>query len=206
MVLPFGDEWGAATVGPVPPVPLPDPPLTTDRLRLRPWRPTDLPALFAAFRDPAITRFSWPSADPYTEADARSYLQAQRRSRRRGEGLELAMVAPIDGTLLGCASLHGIDRPTGRASVGYWVAAPARGHRHAATATALLCAWAFDRLGLARLELTCEPANTASQRVAERLGFTREAVLRSHLPFKGGRRDSVLFSLLPDDLPAARSI
>ncbi|WP_458691147.1 GNAT family N-acetyltransferase [Nocardia tengchongensis] len=40
---------------------------------------------------------------------------------------------------------------------------------------------------------------TASQRVAERCGFTREGVLRSHMQFKGERRDTVLFSLRPTD-------
>jgi len=40
----------------------------------------------------------------------------------------------------------------------------------------------------------------ASQRVAERCGFTREAVLRSHLPFRGGRRDTVVYGLLPGEL------
>jgi len=54
--------------------------------------------------------------------------------------------------------------------------------------------------GYARLELTCGPDNLASQRVAERCGFTREGVLRSHVPFKGARRDSVVFSLLPGEL------
>ncbi len=41
------------------------------------------------------------------------------------------------------------------------------------------------------------PENPASQRVAERAGFTREGLLRAWLPTAEGRRDSVLFSLLP---------
>jgi RimJ/RimL family protein N-acetyltransferase len=63
-----------------------------------------------------------------------------------------------------------------------------------------MAGWAFDTLGLARLELTCGPDNEASQSVAVRCGFVREGVLRSHTPFKGGRRDTVMFSLLPDEL------
>jgi RimJ/RimL family protein N-acetyltransferase len=59
---------------------------------------------------------------------------------------------------------------------------------------------AFVELGLARLELTCGPENVASQRVAERCGFTREGLLRSHVPFKGARRDSVIYGLLPGEL------
>jgi len=46
----------------------------------------------------------------------------------------------------------------------------------------------------------CGPDNRASQRVGERCGFTREGVLRSHIPFKGMRRDTVVFSLLPGEL------
>ena len=45
-----------------------------------------------------------------------------------------------------------------------------------------------------------DPRNSASQRVAEKAGFTREGVLRAHTAFREGRRDSVIFSLLPADL------
>jgi RimJ/RimL family protein N-acetyltransferase len=60
--------------------------------------------------------------------------------------------------------------------------------------------WAFIHLGIARLELTCRPDSEASQRVAARCGFVREGVLRSHVPWKGGRRDTMMFSLLPGEL------
>lgn len=96
-------------------------------------------------------------------------------------------------------ALYNIDQANGRASIGYWVAAHARGRHLAATAVGLLSTWAFTVLKLARLELTCGPDNAASQRVAAGASFTREGILRSHTPFKGGRRDTVLFSLLPDD-------
>jgi RimJ/RimL family protein N-acetyltransferase len=56
-------------------------------------------------------------------------------------------------------------------------------------------------LGVQRLELTTAPENVASQRVAERAGFSREGVLRGLVATKeNGRRDSVMFSLLPADL------
>jgi RimJ/RimL family protein N-acetyltransferase len=58
----------------------------------------------------------------------------------------------------------------------------------------------LTELGVERLYLTTAPDNIASQRVAERAGFTREGLLRSHLPIPGGRRDSVMYSLLPGDL------
>jgi RimJ/RimL family protein N-acetyltransferase len=65
----------------------------------------------------------------------------------------------------------------------------------------LIALWAFNELGVQRLELTTAPENVASQRVAERAGFSREGVLRGLVATKdNGRRDSVMFSLLPADL------
>jgi RimJ/RimL family protein N-acetyltransferase len=84
--------------------------------------------------------------------------------------------------------------------VGYWLAPAARGRGVASRAVRLLTGWAFDVLQLQRLELTCGPDNIGSQRVAERTGFTREGLLRSHMAFKGRRRDTLLFSLLPGEL------
>jgi hypothetical protein len=51
------------------------------------------------------------------------------------------------------------------------------------------------------LELITDPDNVRSQRIAEKVGFRREGVLRSHLVHSDGpRRDSVMFSLLPGEL------
>jgi hypothetical protein len=60
---------------------------------------------------------------------------------------------------------------------------------------------ALDELHLERLDLLTDIENFASQRVAEKVGFQREGVLRSHLRHPDGyRRDSVFFSLLPGKL------
>jgi RimJ/RimL family protein N-acetyltransferase len=59
----------------------------------------------------------------------------------------------------------------------------------------------FEELSLQRLELITDPDNRASQRVAEKAGYRREGVLRSHMDHPDGRRrDSVMFSLLPGEL------
>ena len=120
--------------------------------------------------------------------------------RLAGRALLLGITDPADpDALWGNISLYDIDPHNQRAATGYWPAAPARGRGSATRALRLLSRWAFDTLGLARLELTCGPDNTASQRVAERAGFVREGMLRSHLTFKNGRRDTVVYGLLPSD-------
>ena len=112
----------------------------------------------------------------------------------RGEQIELAVVEPQDHAVGGL--LARLRRPgAGPRRWGSGWGPDARGRGVATHAVRLIAGWAFTELGLARLELTCGPDNEASQRVAERCGFTREG-LRSHMPFKGGRRDTVVFSLL----------
>ena len=94
---------------------------------------------------------------------------------------------------LGGASLYDHEPAQARARIGYWLAAEGRGRGLATHAVRLLADWAFADLGLARLEITCAPGNVASQRVAERCGFVREGLLRSHMRFKGGRRDTLVY-------------
>jgi RimJ/RimL family protein N-acetyltransferase len=178
----------------------PVPPLADDVVLLRPWCEADAPGMVAAFSDPVMQRFSWRTA-PYTETDARNWLAEQEEARCRGDELNLALAGPHDqDVVLGAVSLQEVRLDQGCAAVGYWLAPRARGRGAATQAVRLLARWAFAELGLARLELTCGPDNEASQHVAGRCGFSREGLLRSHVPFKGARRDSVIYSLLPGEL------
>lgn len=178
----------------------PVPPLAGDVVLLRPWRAADVPGLVAAFSDPVMQRFSWRTT-PYTETDARDWFAEQEKARVRGDALHFALAGSHDqDVLLGAVSLQEVRLDQGCAAVGYWLAPGARGRGAATQAVRLLARWAFAELGLARLELTCGPGNEASQHVAERCGFSREGLLRSHVPFQGARRDSVIYGLLPGEL------
>jgi RimJ/RimL family protein N-acetyltransferase len=102
---------------------------------------------------------------------------------------------------LGLVSLRIAEGDPGLAAVGYWLRPEARGRGAATVALQLIARWAFSDLGVQRLELTTSPENVASQRVAERAGFIREGVLRELIAATedNGRRDAVLYSLLPTD-------
>ena len=179
------------------PLPLPSPPLRDAVVALRPWREPDVERGLMLFADPVVQRFSWAEARPYTVADARAYFARQAAERDAGRAVELAITEPGDDeAVLGCVSLYDVVAADARASTGYWLAGHARGRGAATHAVRLVTGWGFATLDLARIHLTCAPDNVASQRVAERCGFTREGVLRSNMAFKGGRRDTVVFGLL----------
>jgi len=179
----------------------PTPPLCDAVVLLRPWRMQDVPGKLMAFNDPVIHQFAWSRSTAYTEADARDYFVEQEQARRSGTALTFAVASPQDDdVILGGASLYDVDLKQARAGIGYWLAPSARGRGAATHTVRLLAGWAFSAWGLQRIELTCGPDNDGSLRVAGRCGFVREGVLRSHLVFKGSRRDSVIFSLLPGEL------
>ena len=184
---------------------LPGEPIRSGPTALRPWRDADLSAIVAACQDPEISRWtSVPSR--YGAADARAYLHMRYDAIHAGLSAPFAIVTaePADQELLGSISLMRPSWEHRRAEVGYWLAAWARGQGHATRAVKLICAWGVQALGLKRIELLAATGNPASQRVAERSGFTREAVLRSYMLQQGERRDMVAFSLLADELLALR--
>jgi RimJ/RimL family protein N-acetyltransferase len=161
--------------------------LEDEAIALRPLSEEDVPALVAACQDPEIPR--WTSVpSPYTEEDARAFLGDS-------DGVS-AIVDPRTEELLGTIGWRWVD---GNVQLGYWVKREARGRGVATHALRLLSRWAFAELGAARIQLLTEPENRASQRVAEKAGFRREALLRSFVDLRGRRPDVYMYALLREE-------
>jgi RimJ/RimL family protein N-acetyltransferase len=164
-------------------------------ITLRPWAEEDVPALVAACNDADITYWIPVIPSPYTEEDARAFVRGETEP---APGHSFAITA--EGAVVGAIGMA-VNSMNYRGRIGYWVAAWARGRGICTVALRLLSRWALEQLELQRLELITDPDNVASQRVAEKVGFRREGVLRAHLHHPDGRvRDSVMFSLLPGEL------
>ena len=168
-------------------------------VRLRLIADADVPAITAACQDPEIVRYTTiPS--PYELHHAREWQLRSEAVRTAGTDIGALIVDADSDGLLGSVGMHGLDPATGRAAAGYWVAAHARRQGVATRGVRLLCTFAFGELGVERIELWIEPQNEPSRRVAERVGFHSEGLLRSFMPVQGIRRDMLIYSLLPGDL------
>jgi RimJ/RimL family protein N-acetyltransferase len=168
-----------------------------DGVVLRPWRIEDVPAVTAACQDAEIARWLGFVPQPYTEADARFYVQDCLAAGQ--DRTPFAITDAESGEVIGSIDMRINRMLTGH--IGYWLAAEARGRGLTTAALVALSRWGLEERGLGRVELVTDPDNIASQRVAERAGFTREGVLRSILVNRDGtRRDGVMFSLLPGEL------
>jgi RimJ/RimL family protein N-acetyltransferase len=163
-------------------------------LVLRPWTEDDADALVAGCNDPEIAHWIPLIPHPYTRADALAFLRGDVASA----DYRLAMA--LDGAVVGGIGMK-VNSHDYRGRIGYWVAAPLRGRGICTQALGILARYALNELGLQRVDLITDPDNLASQRVAEKVGFRREGVLRAHLRHPDHRvRDSVAFSLLPGEL------
>jgi RimJ/RimL family protein N-acetyltransferase len=170
--------------------------LRVDELVLRPPCEADVPALVAACQDPEIVRFTRVPS-PYTEEHARQYLDGAREGLERETHHALVVADAETDELLGTILL--VFQGHGTGEIGYWTAAGARGRGIATRATRALAEWGLRERSLARVQLHAFPDNAASQRVAEKAGFTREGIVRSHSQIRGMRRDLVAFSLLAEE-------
>jgi RimJ/RimL family protein N-acetyltransferase len=172
--------------------------ISEDGIVLRTWRLDDAAAVEAACRDLEIARWIPWIPVPYTHEHAVAYVQACLEAG--DDRFPLAIADAATGGALGSIDLR-LNSQGYRGHIGYWVAAQERGRGVCTRALRALSRWALAELELQRLELITDPDNRASQRVAEKVGYRREGVMRAHLRHPDGRvRDSVLFSLLPGEL------
>ena len=184
------------------------PVLQAGPVRLRPYRPDDVPRMVEACRDP-VTRHWLPRLPhPYTPDDARAHLEHQREQAAEGRALQWAVAAADDDRLIGEIAVFGAASGPVTSEVGYWTH-PAERERGAMTAALLLAARHallpedVGGLGRSRLVLRAAAGNTASRRVAERAGFRRTGVDRSAEALGDGTVDDLVrYDLLPHELPA----
>ena len=166
-------------------------------LLLRPWRDDDVDAVWDALQDPEIRL--WNGAG----SGSREAVAAMLRGRRdwsAGDHASWAVVDAATGALLGSVSLHSIDHEQSDAEIGYWTVPAARGRGVAAGAVVAACRWAFEALGIDRIEICHAVENAGSGRVAEKAGFTCEGRLRRSYRYGDGvKHDELLWSRLSDD-------
>jgi RimJ/RimL family protein N-acetyltransferase len=152
----------------VPTIPLPEPSLSDDQVRLRAFVESDTSAVAAAMEDGEISRWTATIPWPYSVADARSWILSHAQRRESGRGLDLAITT--GGDALGAVGLE-VEWRTRCGQIGYWMARAHRGRGFATRAVVLVASWALDSLQLQILQLFTMTDNTASQRVAAKAGF-----------------------------------
>lgn len=137
---------------------------------------------------------AWP-VNANTRQDWRIRLHAWRRGWLDDRSYAFLIRLKETNRLLGGVALTNVRRGSAKtASLGYWLGHDATGQGYMRETVDRLCTWAFEDLGLVRIEAGTVPENTRSQRILEVCGFRKEGLAFAYLEIDGTRRDHVLFS------------
>lgn len=173
--------------------------VTTDRLILRRFHRRDIPALEEAVRSSLADLNEWlPWAHmDYTRDDAVAFVRDSLQAWREEKAFDFTIRSQMEPDRhLGNISIWQTSR-TGRiGEIGYWIRTDLTGRGYATEATRALMRVGFESLGLHKVTLRIAVGNRSSERVAEKLGFTREGLLREELLIRGNWMDHTLYSML----------
>lgn len=173
-------------------------PLSTERLVLRLHEPSDVTWLLSVYSRPDVATYLLD--EPWTEEVART--KSAERLQRTGldsPARALALIVEHEGAPVGEVLLWYTDHERSVAEIG-WVLDPAHGGKgFASEAVGAVLDLAFSTPGMHRVAAQLDGRNTASARLAERVGMRHEAHLRQNWWSKGEWTDTVVFGLLGDD-------
>jgi RimJ/RimL family protein N-acetyltransferase len=173
------------------------PTLCRNGLVLRPLTATDVPTLVAAYSDQDIQQWHVASL---TELEAAEWIASRPELWRAETLVNWAVI--IDSIMVGRVGLKSIDLDQGTGEITYWILAEHRRKAYAKRAVGAITDWAFNDLGLHRIELTHSTRNTASCRVAETSGFRLEGTKRLAGRHADGWHDMHLHARIATDLGA----
>jgi ribosomal-protein-serine acetyltransferase len=165
----------------------------TELAPLEPWRAEEFLAHMDRGRDFIGRHITL--ADAVTDlASSRSFLLAYAEKAAADAGRIYGIW--VDGKLVGGVLFRTMDVQNGNAEAGCWLEPSAAGRGLATRAARVIIDWAIEERGIHRVEWRVSAANQASIAVAQRLGMTRDGVLRESYPYRGVRHDVEVWSIL----------
>jgi RimJ/RimL family protein N-acetyltransferase len=173
--------------------------LIDEEIRLRPFRLDDAIPLYCAVRESLNELNPWMSwaTDGYSERTAREYITI---ARARWEEHTFYAFAVLRGKeLVGVCTLSSIHSIYRFCNLGYWVRTSCHGQGIAGRAARLVARFAFEHLGLIRVEIVIAVGNQASIRVAEKMGAHREGNLLNRIVVGQSIYDAHMYSIVPSD-------
>lgn len=176
--------------------------LTTDRLELRPFRPSDAADVQRLAGDPDVARTTLNVPHPYEDGMAEAWIETHAEQREAGTNLVYAIADRATGALIGTINVV-ISKAHERGELGYWIGKRFWGQGYCTEAARALVDCCFDRLGLNRVFAHHLEGNPASGRVMEKVGMRREGRLRQQVSKDGKLLDVIAYGMVRDDRAAS---
>jgi ribosomal-protein-serine acetyltransferase len=182
--------------------------VSDDTVLLRPFRLEDAQGTYTAVQESLADLKPWMSwaHDDYSLNESREFIRLTRARWQEGTLFAFAITDAKSGVVLGGCSLSHIHPIYHLCNLGYWVRSGRRGSGIAGRATLLAARYAFEKVGLVRVEIVIALANRASIRVAEKVGAHYEGILRNRMVVGPDVFDAHMYSLIPQDFGLATKL
>jgi RimJ/RimL family protein N-acetyltransferase len=173
------------------------PVLQDDRVTLRELRVTDAEALLEhVSREKVARHITMP---PVSADGFRRFIRWTQTQRRRGRHVCFGVVPAGGTTVVGLLQFWPIDPELATAEWGFVIGAQYWGTGLFLDAARLLLDFAFDVVGVTRLEARAVATNLRGNGVLRKLGAKREGTLRQGFRRDGICKDQIMWSIVSDD-------
>jgi ribosomal-protein-alanine N-acetyltransferase len=177
--------------------------LSGARVTLREVRRADARSLLAMLTTEEVTRFISP---PPTDVEGfERFIDWTHREREAGRYVCFAVVPAGLESAIGLVQVRQLDPAFSIAEWGFAIGSPFWGTGIFPEAARLAVDFAFDRIGVHRLEARAAVQNGRGNGILGKLGAVQEGVLRRSFLRWGQYHDQVLWSILDEDWRAARA-
>ena len=176
--------------------------MKNSKISIRPFQISDTLQVFQAIQESLAEVSPWlPDLNAELTLDEiREYIEAQPQLRSERKAYNFVITGPQEESILGSCGLTQINWQHRFANLYYWVRSSQTQRGVATDATQSLARFGFKQLGLERIEIVMAVSNSASIRVAEKAGASREGRLRHRISLYGKVHDAFMYSLIPSDL------
>lgn len=179
------------------------PTLCGERVTLRELRRSDAASLVAMLATEEVARFITPP--PTTVEGFERFIEWTHLQRSQGAYACFAVVPDGTDTAIGIFQVRQLDPSFMTAEWGFAIGAPYWGTGVFADGAALAMQFAFETLGVHRLEARAAVANGRGNGALAKVGAVREGLLRKSFHRRGEYLDQILWSIVREDWTQART-
>lgn len=173
------------------------PQLETDRLHLIEIQDCHLNDLFRLFSDDNVTRFY--NLHTYTDpSDGKKFIDWYKTRYKQGLGIRWGIALKGQNNIIGTIGFNNYTK-NHRANIGYDLQTKHWNHGYITEALTAIISYGFDTLQINRIEAEVMIGNTVSEKVLEKLNFTKEGILRDWMLWNDCHYNITMYSLLKND-------